>query len=90
MTIYTLYDGSEVKLPDGLTDEEAENMVDKIMHEKAYAVGRTYDMTKEYDIESSVSDLGLRFDLALTGNAEEQKEYLNKTIGKDGWGISDF
>lgn len=90
MTIYTLYDGSEVKLPDGLTDEEAENMVAKIMPEKAYAVGRTYDMTKEYDIESGVSDLGLRFDLALSGNAEEQKEYLNKTLGKDGWGISDF
>ena len=90
MTIYTLYDGSEVKLPDGLTDEEAENMVAKIMPEKAYAVGRTYDITKEFDLESGVSDLGIRFDLALSGSPEETKAYLNDTLGPDGWGISDF
>lgn len=90
MTIYTLFDGSEIELPDGLSSEEADNMIAKILPEKASAVGRTYDITKEYDLESGVDDLGLRFDLALAGSPEETKQFLNQKLGKDGWGISDF
>ena len=90
MTIYTLYDGSEVRLPDGLSDQEAENIIAKTLPQKAYGAGRVYDITKEYDMESGVSDFGVRFDAALSGSPEELKNALNQSFGKDGWGISDW
>lgn len=90
MTIYTLFDGSEIELPDGLSSEEADNMIARILPDKAFAVGRTYDVTQEYDLESGVEDLGLRFDLALAGSPEETKQFLNQKLGADGWGISHF
>lgn len=90
MTIYTLYDGSEVKLPDGLSRDEAENLIAKALPAKAYGAGRTYDITKEYDLESGVSNADLRLSLSLAQSPEEKRQVLNKMAGKDGWGVSEF
>lgn len=90
MTIYTLLDGSEVRLPDGLSEQEANNIIAKAMPGKAALFGISPDIEREYDVMSGVSDFKARFDAALSGSPEELKNALNQRFGKDGWGISDW
>lgn len=90
MTIYTLLDGSEVRLPDGLSEQEANNIIAKAMPGKAALFGISPDIEREYDVTSGVSDFKARFDVGLAGSPEELKNALNQRFGKDGWGISDW
>ena len=89
--IYTLYNGMEVKLPVGLSQDEADNLIAKALPGVALGAGTFYDLEKEFDISSSVDHAGLRFDLALAkDNPKEAKAVLDARLGKDGWGLSDF
>jgi len=89
--IYTLYNGMEVKLPVGLSQDEADNLIAKALPGVALGAGTFYDLEKEFDISSSVDNAGLRFDLALAkDNPKEAKAVLDARLGKDGWGLSDF
>lgn len=89
--IYTLYNGMEVKLPVGLSQDEADNLIAKALPGVALGAGTFYDLEKEFDISSSVDHAGLRFDLALAkNNPKEAKAVMDARLGKDGWGLSEF
>jgi len=91
MAILTLYDGSQVRVPDGLTQEEELNLVAKAFPEKVGLAGVTYDFEREFDLTSGIPDLGTRWGLALADkNPEEVKAELDERLGAGNWGITDF
>ena len=56
MAIYTLYDGSQVRLPDGLSDEYATNLIAKALPSKAANVGEFY----AWDVVNFASEVSSR------------------------------
>jgi len=59
MAIFTLYDGTKVRLSDSVSDEEAFNILAKAFPDKAALAGVSPDIEREYDIRSGVEDLGV-------------------------------
>jgi hypothetical protein len=89
-TLYTLIDGTQVRLPDGLSDAEAEYRILKTLPEKQAIFGRAPDIEKVYNIRDGLPDLGARFNIALArGNPEEIKATLNDEVGEGNWGMTE-
>ena len=87
----TLIDGTRVRVPEGLSDGELNNYIAKAFPNKAAEFGVTYDLEREYDIESGVGDFSARFGVALAdSNPEEIKAELDNRFGKGNWGFTDF
>ena len=87
----TLIDGTRVRVPEGLSDGELNNYIAKAFPNKAAEFGVTYDLEREYNIESGVGDFSARFGAALAdGNPEEIKAEFDNTFGKGNWGFTDF
>lgn len=87
----TLIDGTRVRVPEGLSDGELNNYIAKAFPNKAAEFGVTYDLEREYDIESGVGDFSARFGAALAdNNPEEIKAELDNRFGKNNWGFTDF
>ena len=91
MPIKTLIDGRKVNLPEGLTEAEQTNLVLKAFPDVAALSGMSYDVEREYDVETGVRDFSARFGAALaSGNPDEIKAEFDGTFGKDNWGVSHF
>jgi len=91
MPIKTLIDGRKVNLPEGLTEAEQTNLVLKAFPDVAALSGMSYDVEREYDVETGVRDFSARFGAALAdGNPEEIKAEFDGTFGKGNWGVSHF
>ena len=91
MPIKTLIDGRKVNLPEGLTEAEQTNLVLKAFPDVAALSGMSYDVEREYDVETGVRDFSARFGAALAnGNPDEIKAEFDGTFGKDNWGVSHF
>ena len=90
MAIYTLIDGTEVRLPDGLSKEDAEYRILKALPEKQSLIGSAPDIEKVYNIRDGLPDFSTRFNLALArGNPEEIKATLNEEVGEGNWGMTE-
>ena len=50
--LYTLADGTQVKLPEGLSDEQVDNAILKALPEKSSLFGRVYDIEKDLTFET--------------------------------------
>lgn len=91
MPIRTLIDGRKVNLPEGLTEAEQTNLVLKTFPDVAALSGMSYDLEREYDINTGVRDFSARFGAALAdGNPEEIKAEFDGSFGKGNWGVSHF
>ena len=91
MATYTIYDGTQVTIPNGLSDIEANNLIAKTFPEKAALAGTYYDRDKEYNVQSGVRDLSVRFGNAIArGNMAEIIAEFDNAVGEGNWGISDF
>lgn len=87
----TLWDGTLVNVPDGLSDGEITNYIARALPNKAIERGIAVDIEREFDIKSGVGDFGARFGNALaSGNPDEIKAEFDGTFGKGNWGIADF
>ena len=87
----TLTDGSKYRVPAGLSDEQALNLIAKANPEKMIESGIAYDIEKEYNIRDGVQDFDARFGAAIArGNPKEIKEVFDNSFGKGNWGLSDF
>jgi len=87
-SLVTLTNGAKFKLPVGLTDEQAMNMIAKAYPDYAEQNGFRYDALKEYDFVTGLPDLSTRWNLALTGgNPAEVSKYLNESVGRENWGM---
>lgn len=87
----TLTDGSKYRVPAGLSDEQALNLIAKATPEKMIESGIAYDIEKEYNIRDGVQDFDARFGAAIArGNPKEIKEVFDNSFGKGNWGLSDF
>jgi len=88
--LYTLSDGTQVKLPEGLSEEQAQNAILKALPDKASLAGRVYDIEGDFNIRDGVPDLGIRWGLALArGNPEEIKAELDNQVGEGNWGMTE-
>jgi len=88
MAIYTLYDNSQVRLPDGLSDEYATNLIAKAFPSKAANVGEFYSWDKEFN-NRGVKNLDLRFGGALAHGPAETKLFLDDRVGESNWGVAE-
>ena len=89
--IITLWDGTQVNVPDGLTDGEITNYLARTIPNKTIERGIAVDIEREFDLKSGVGDFGARFGNALaSGNPDEIKAEFDGTFGKGNWGIADF
>ena len=89
--LVTLRDGTQVRVPEGLTDGELTNYIARALPNKAAEFGVSYDLEREYDIESGVPDFSARFGNALaSGNPDEVKAEFDGIFGKGNWGVSEF
>lgn len=87
----TLWDGTPVNVPEGLTDGEITNYLARIMPNKMIERGIAVDIEREFDLQSGVGDFGARFGNALaSGNPDEIKAEFDGIFGKGNWGIADF
>ena len=88
--LYTLADGTQVKLPEGLSDEQVDNAILKALPEKSSLFGRVYDIEGDFNIRDGVPDIGIRFGQALArGNPEEIKAELDGQVGEGNWGMTE-
>jgi len=88
--LYTLADGTQVKLPEGLSDEQVDNAILKALPEKSSLFGRVYDIEKDFNIRDGVPDLGIRWGQALArGNPKEIKAELDDQVGEGNWGMTE-
>ena len=89
--IITLTDGSKFRVPAGLSDDEALNMVAKAAPEKMIEYGIGYDIEKEYDIRSGVASAAARWGNALAaGDPREVKAEMDNIFGAGNWGLSEI
>jgi hypothetical protein len=89
--IITLTDGSKFRVPAGLSDDEALNMVAKAAPEKLIEYGIGYDLEKEYDIRSGVASAAARWGNALAaGDPREVKAEMDNIFGAGNWGLSEI
>jgi hypothetical protein len=87
----TLFDGTRVKIPTGLSDGEITNLVARSFPDKMTELGISHDIEREYDIRSGVGDFSARFGNALAGgNPEEVKAEFDNIFGQGNWGFTDF
>jgi hypothetical protein len=87
----TLWDGTPVNVPEGLTDGEITNYLARTMPNKMIERGIAVDIEREFDLQSGVGDFGARFGNALaSGNPDEIKAEFDGIFGKGNWGIADF
>ncbi len=87
----TLWDGTQVNVPDGMTDGEITNYIARTMPNKAIERGIAVDIEREFDLKSGVGDFGARFGNALaSGNPDEIKAEFDGIFGKGNWGVADF
>ena len=87
----TLFDGSRVRIPAGLSDGEVTNLLARSFPDKMIEQGIGYDIEREYNIRSGVGDFSARFGNALaSGNPEEIKAEFDDRFGRGNWGLSDF
>lgn len=87
----TLWDGTQVNVPDGMTDGEITNYLARTMPNKAIERGIAVDIEREFDLKSGVGDFGARFGNALaSGNPDEIKAEFDGIFGKGNWGVADF
>ncbi len=87
----TLWDGTLVNVPEGLTDGEITNYLARAMPNKMIERGIAVDIEREFDLQSGVGDFGARFGNALaSGNPDEIKAEFDGIFGKGNWGIADF
>jgi hypothetical protein len=87
----TLFDGTQVAVPEGMSDGELTNYIARKMPHKALEQGIVPDIEREYDIRSGVQDWDTRFGVSLAqNNPEEVKAELDNQYGKGNWGFSDF
>lgn len=88
--LYTLADGTQVKLPEGLSDEQVDNAILKALPEKSSLFGRVYDIEGDFNIRDGVPDIGIRWGQALArGNPEEIKAELDSQVGEGNWGMTE-
>lgn len=88
--LYTLSDGTQVKLPEGLSEEQAQNAILKALPEKSSLAGRVYDIEGDFNIRDGVPDIGIRWGQALArGNPEEIKAELDSQVGEGNWGMTE-
>jgi len=86
-----LWDGTQVNVPDGMTDGEITNYIARTMPNKAIERGIAVDIEREFDLKSGVGDFGARFGNALaSGNPDEIKAEFDGVFGKGNWGVADF
>ena len=91
MGTYTIYDGTVINMPDGLSKVEADNIATQAFPYKAALAGTYYDREAEYNTKSGVKDLGLRWGAALArGNINEISAEMDQRAGAGNWGLSDF
>jgi hypothetical protein len=91
MATWTLYDGTEVELPDNISDGQALNALARAFPAKASAVGVSPDIEREYDLTSGVRNASARFSQALAqGNAKEIKAAADADYGVGNWEITDW
>lgn len=91
MGTYTIYDGTVLNMPDGLSKTEADNIATQAFPYKAALAGHYYDREAEYNTKSGVKDLALRWGAALArGNINEIAAEMNDRVGEGNWGLSDF
>lgn len=88
--LYTLADGTQVKLPEGLSDEQVDNAILKALPEKSSLFGRVYDIEGDFNIRDGVPDIGIRWGQALArGNPKEIKAELDGQVGEGNWGMTE-
>ena len=86
-TIYTLSDGVQMRLADGLSDEQVLAESNRLANNTLF---NTKDIEDTYNITSGVQDYDLRLSLGLAdGNQEETTLVLNNKVGKGNWGYTD-
>ena len=89
MATWTLYDGTQVELPDDMTDGQALNVIAKAFPAKAARVGVSPDIEREYDLTSGVKNASARFSQALAqGNTKEIKAAADADYGAGNWEIT--
>lgn len=89
MATWTLYDGTQVELPDDMTDGQALNVIAKAFPAKAARVGVSPDIEREYDLTSGVKNTSARFSQALAqGNTKEIKAAADADYGAGNWEIT--
>ena len=89
MATWTLYDGTQVELPDNMTDGQALNVIAKAFPAKAARVGVSPDIEREYDLTSGVKNASARFSQALAqGNTKEIKAAADADYGPGNWEIT--
>ena len=85
-SIYTLSDGTQMKLADGLTDEQVIAVAEDSNNESMF---RTQDLEDVYDVSSGVKDADLRLSLSLADkNPAEVRGILNEKVGVNNWGYT--
>ena len=86
-TVYTLSNGVQLKLADGLTDDQVLAESKKLTDNPVFD---TKNIEDTFDIRTGVQDKDLRFSLALAdGNREETALVLNNKVGEGNWGYTD-
>ena len=91
MGTYTIYDGTVLNMPNGLSKVEADNIATQAFPYKAALAGQYYDREAEYNTKSGVKELGLRWGAALArGNINEIAAEMDDRVGEGNWGLSDF
>lgn len=89
MATWTLYDGTQVELPDDMTDGQALNVIAKAFPAKAARAGVSPDVEREYDLTSGVQNASARFSQALAqGNTKEIKAAADADYGAGNWEIT--
>ncbi len=89
MATWTLYDGTQVELPDDMTDGQALNVIAKAFPAKAARIGVSPDIEREYDLTSGVKNTSARFSQALAqGNTKEIKAAADADYGAGNWEIT--
>jgi len=89
MARYRLADGRIANLPDGLSDEEATNIIASNFPSLAAQTGVYPDIDREFNFETEIKDADLRSSLAAA-NAEEYAAILNNKYGKGNWGLTEY
>tara|TARA_R110002124_G_scaffold50582_1_gene146977 strand:+ start:2949 stop:6083 length:3135 start_codon:yes stop_codon:yes gene_type:complete len=91
METIRLYDGTEVQIPEGLTDGEVTNLIAKAFPAKAALQGVTSDVEREYNLTSGVKNASARFSQALAqGNTKEIKAAADADYGPGNWEITSW
>jgi hypothetical protein len=91
METISLYDGTQVEIPEGLSDGEVTNLISRAFPAKAALQGVTSDVEREYNLTSGVKNTSARFSQALAqGNTKEIKAAADADYGPGNWEITSW